>query len=439
MQLIILAGGIVLLLVLISGFKVNAFFSLLITAFLIGIANGMGALDSLNSVTKGIGEIMGKLALILTFGAMFGRLIDESGAAKQISDRMVSIFGTGRIQYAVLLTGLVVGLPMMYNASFLVLIPLIYALAKSSKLNMLYIGIPLSASLSVAHAFLPPHPIATSVALAYGANVNKVLLYGLFIAIPAMLLAGPFLSRFFKKLDNHPPEGLYSGNTPDSAVLPSFSLSLFTALVPVILILTGALMQFFLETGSPALKVAGFIANPTIALFAAVFVGIWLLGLNQQRKMEEVMKSLSSSVGSIAMILLIIASGGALKQVLTDSGISIYIQGLVQNMQFSPLIMAWVVAALLRLAIGSATVSAITTAGIMLPVASQTGTSFELMALATGAGSLMFSHFNDIGFWMFKEYFNATIKQTFSIWSVMESIVAVVGLVGVLLIEYYSA
>ncbi len=350
---------------------------------------------------------------------------------------MNKVFGEKKIQLAVIITGFLVGLPMVYNASFLVLIPLIYAFASTSKKSLLYLGIPLSASLSVAHAYLPPHPAPVAVSLMYGADINVTLLYGLIPCIPAIILAGPLLSRFFTKHFVTPPKEFYEPKEYKVEELPGLGVSLLTALSPVFLMLVGAVLTFILkgDEQTALMRFTKFVSDPNFALFAAVCIGIYTLGVRRGKKMPEIMKSLEKSVASIAMVVLIIAGGGALKQVLFDSGVAEYIKTIAVGLDFNPIIMAWVVAALLRLAIGSATVATITAAGIMLPIVAASGVRPELMVLATGSGSLMFSHFNDIGFWMFKEYYNVSIKQTFQIWTVMESIVAVVGLITVLILN----
>src|SRR5665647_3547175 len=356
MPLIIIVAGIILLFILISVYKISAFLALLITSFAVGLLSGMEPLVILQSITDGLGSTMGSLALIIVFGAMLGKLLEESGAAYQITNKLIDLFGLARIQIAIMITGFLVGLPMIYNAGFLVLIPLIYALAASTKLPLIYLGLPLCAALSVTHGFLPPHPAPTSIAFIFHANPNLTLMYGMMVAIPAIIIAGPLLSRFYTK---------------------------------------------------------------------------W------KRKMSDLMKTLSDSASGVAMILLIIASGGAFKQVLVDSGTADYIKVMASGFSMSPLILTWFVAALIRFAIGSATVSCITAAGLTLPLIEGTGVSPELMVIATGAGSLMWSHFNDIGFWMFKEYFNTTIKQTFLVWTVMETLIGIIGLIGVLILSQF--
>lgn len=454
MPLLLVGLGILILLVLMLKFKFDAFFALLITAFLVGLFNSMSLLNILQSILKGIGDTMGGIVLILVFGAMLGKLIEESGAAHTITYRLTDKFGLKNIQYVILVTGFLVGLPMMYNASFLVLIPLIYTFSSTTKLPLMYLGIPLSATLSIAHGYLPPHPAPTYVSIVYEADVNQTLFFGLVPVIPACLIAGIVLSKFFRKLDVKPPPELYEERTFEKDELPGFTRSVLTTLVPVILMLVGAVIDLSFGKGADygailgqsmdqriagmldgILKVLIFMSDANMALMITVFVGLYTLGVRQGKKMPDLMKSMSKAVSSIAMIVLIIAAGGAFKQVLVDSGVAGYIKNIATGIDFNPLVLAWAVAAVIRLAIGSATVATMTAAGIMLPIVAMSGIKPELMVLATGSGSLMFSHFNDIGFWMFKEYYNVSIKHTFAIWTVMESLVAIVGLVCALLLN----
>ncbi len=472
MPLIIVGIGIILLLILIVQFKWNAFFALLITSFIVGLLNGMNLMDVLDSVVNGIGGTMGKIILILTFGAMLGKLIEISGAAHTITYRMIDYMGLKNVQYAILITGFLVGLPMMYNASFLILIPLIYTFSTTAKIPLMYLGIPLSASLSIAHSYLPPSPAPVYASLVFGADVNLVLLYGLVPVIPACLLAGIVLSKFFRKVKVMPPEELYQEHHFKKEDLPGLGRSIIAAVSPIVLMLFGAVIdlaittvppktellaqgfntitefynQFFIENGvainlaktwAIVLTILKFLSDANIALFAAVIIGIFTLGMRNGNSMDNLMKSMGKATGSIAMIIMIIAAGGAFSQVLKDSDVNSYIMGIASNITFNPLILAFCVAAVLRLAVGSATVATMAAAPIMVPVAIQSGISPELMVIATGSGSLMFSHFNDIGFWMFKEYYNVSIKQTFLIWTVMECIVAIVGLAATLLLSLF--
>ena len=436
MSLVILGAAVLLLLVLIAGLKLNPFLALILTALAVGMGNGMPAEAALQSLLKGIGETMGSLALILVFGAILGRMIEESGAAHTISRALTRLIGERRLDWSLLVTGFLVGLPMIYNASFLVLIPLVYTLAVTTKTPMMRLGIPLSAALSVAHGYLPPHPAPTSIAVLYKADVNLTLLYGLLLAVPAIILSGPVLARFFGHLRNEPPAGLFEPREFRPEELPSLGVSLATVLSPVMLMLAGAAAEMMKMQGRAA-EAVRFLSDPTIALFAAVLMSFVTLGIRRGRNVESLMKSVGTAVSSVSMVLLIIGAGGAFKQVLLDAGTGEAIKEWASGLAVSPLILAWSVAALLRLALGSATVAAITAAGVVVPLVPGAGVAPELLVPATTAGSLMFSHFNDIGFWMFKEYYNVTVRQTFQIWTVMESIVAIVGLAGTLVLAQW--
>ena len=472
MPLLIVGIGILILLLLISKFKLNAFLALLITSFAVGLLSSMNPLDILDSVLKGVGDTMGKIVLILAFGAMLGKILEESGAAHTITFRMIDFMGLKNIQYALLITGFLVGLPMMYNASFLVLIPLIFTFASTTKLPTIWLALPLCSALSVAHCFLPPHPAPTYVSFIYEANVNKVLLYGLIPMVPACLIGGIWLSRFTKKIAVNPPADLFQERKFEKNELPGLGISVLCAVTPIILMLLGALTDLifgpppakaeltkmgiesitgfyrhiFIAKGfseqsthliSGILTFFKFMSDANVALFMAVIVAIFTLGLRKGRNMDDVMNSSAKSIGAISMIILIIAGGGAFSQVLKDSHVIEYIRSISDSIQMNPLLMAFLIASIFRLAVGSATVATLTTAPIMLPIAQQTGTSAELMVLATGAGSVMWSHFNDSGFWMFKEYFGLNIKQTFQTWTLMESTIGVVGIVTVMIMSAF--
>lgn len=431
MTLVILAVSILLLLILIGRFKINAFLALLLVALFAGILSGMSPTAALHSMLKGVGDTMGSVALVIIFGAILGKMIEESGAAHSITNALVDRLGEARMQAAVAVTGFLVGLPMMYNASFLVLIPLIYTISATRNIPLMWIGIPLSSALSVTHGYLPPHPAPMAVAAMYKADPNLTLLYGLVPALPGAILAGPVLARFFRHMRNTPPPSLYTPREFRPEQLPGVALSVFTTLVPVLLMLAGALVSLLALKGTAA-GILLFASDPTIALLTAALVSFYTLGIRRGRSMESVMQSVNTAVAGVAMIILIIACGGAFKQVLLDAGASEGIKAFTAQLKISPIITGWCVAALIRIAVGSATVAAITAGGVVAPLLAGSGVSPELVTLATTSGSLMFSHVNDIGFWMFKEYYNVSVRQTFAIWTVMETIVAIVGLAGAL-------
>lgn len=438
MSLLLVALGIVLLLVLLLFIKLNAFLSLILVSLVVALLAGLSLQETVQAVSAGIGSTLGSIALIMAFGAMLGKLLEESGAAERITYGLIGIVGKKNIQWAVLMAGFLIGFPMIYNAGFLVLIPLIFSLAKTTKLPLLYLGMPMAASLSTAHGLLPPHPAPTAIAALFGADVNTTLLYGFAIAVPTVVIAGPLFSRFFTSWDNKPKPELFVERNFLPGELPGLGISVFIALAPVLLMLLSGVADMFLAKENQFVSALHFLGDPNIALLLAVLLGVYFLGVRKGRSMDSIMQSLTSAAGAVAMILLIIAAGGAFKQVLLNSGVGEEIKTVMSGMALSPLILAWSMAAVLRLAIGSATVAAITTAGILEPLIAVCGVQPELMVISITAGSLMFSHVNDVGFWMFKEYFNLTIRQTFATWTVMETIVSVMGLMGVLLFHWLA-
>ncbi|MCX2680507.1 gluconate:H+ symporter [Galbibacter sp. EGI 63066] len=439
MPLLIVLLGIALLFFLIAKLKLNAFISFIIISLFVGIAGGMQLLDVIDSIQNGIGNTLGFLVLILGLGAMLGKLVADSGAAQQITTKLVKKFGKRNIQWAVVLTGFIVGIPMFYSVGFVILIPLVFTVAMSTGLPLLYVGLPMLASLSVTHGYLPPHPAPTAIASMFGADIGKTLLYGIVVAVPAIVIAGPLLARtkIISRITATPLKEFYNPVELKEEQMPSMSVSIFTALLPVILIGFATVVNHFVSDDFVLKKIIDFIGNPVIAMLISVLVAIFTLGLSRGKKMTEVMESLTSSISSITMVLLIIAGAGALKQILVDSGVSDYIADLIKGTNLSPLFLAWLIATVIRVCVGSATVAGLTTAGIVLPLVSGDGVSAELMVLAIGSGSLMLSHVNDSGFWLFKEYFNLSVKETLSTWTVMETTVGVIGLVGVLILNIF--
>ncbi|MFN7116518.1 MAG: gluconate:H+ symporter [Saprospiraceae bacterium] len=437
MPLVIVLIGIAILLLLIIYGRVNTFLALILVALGVGIAIGMPPKEVVKSIQSGVGSTLSDLALILGFGAMLGAIIAESGGAQVITNRLIRVFGLKNIQWAMLVTGFIVGIPLFYSVGFLMVIPIIFAVTRATGLPMLYVGVPMIASLSVTHGFLPPHPAPTAIVQFYKADVNLTLLYGLILAIPTVIIAGPIFGSTLKNSITYPNFNLYKIKDIPTEQLPPFWISVLTGLMPVLLMALAAVANLTLPPENLGYKILSFLGDPVVALFLSVWIAIYTLGIRLGKRVPEIMDSLADAVKASAMILLIIASGGAFKQVLIDSGISKYIVGLMEGVQVSPLILAWSIAAALRITLGSATVAALTAAGIAAPLVSQTGANAELLVLATGAGSLTFSQVNDTGFWLFKEYFNLTIGQTLRSWTVMETIVAVIGLIGCLILDMF--
>ena len=437
MPLIIISLGILFLFLLIIVFRFNAFIAFILVSIAIGIGQGMELNAIVGSIEKGIGNTLGFLVMILGLGAMLGKLVAESGAAQKITNGLISIFGIKNTRTAVMLTGFIVGITMFYSVGFVILVPLVFTVATATGLSLISIALPMLAALSVTHGFLPPHPAPSALSVMFEADLGKTLIYGIIVAIPAILISGPLLTRFIPKVEAKPLKEFMASKVFEEEELPSLSNSLITALLPVVLIGFSSIVTSFIAVDHFLYSTIKFIGNPVIALLLTVLIGIYTLGIARGNSMEGIMKIFGTAVSGITMVLLIISGAGALKQILIDSGVSNYIGSLLELTSMSPLIIAWLIATLIRFSVGSATVAGLTTAGIVLPLVQSSGVSPELMVLAIGSGSLMLSHVNDSGFWLFKEYFNLSIKETLSTWTVMETSIGISGLLGVLILENF--
>ena len=417
--------------VVLSVKKVSPFLSLLLVAIATGLLLGMPAATVLKSIEKGVGSTLSGLALILCLGAILGKILEASGAAEKITITLINGFGLKKIQWAVMLTGFLIGIPLYYNAGFVILVPLVFMLVKKTGLPLLYVAIPMAAALSTTHCFLPPHPGPVVLVNAFGADMGKVLIYGIIIAIPAVIVAGPLLGRFLKNIQSAAAP-VVSSPEKIQVQLPKAFPSFMIALLPVLLITLSVVYNAFLDQAHPLRQFFSFVGEPVIALFVSVILAIYYFGIRAGIQMDNIMKWVSDAIAGIAMILLIITAGGVFKQVLQDSGTGTYIASFSSKWQMPPLIFGWVITALLRVMIGSATVAGITAAGIVSPLVAAGTVSPELMVLAVGSGSVFGSHINDSGFWMYKEFFRLTLKQTFLSWTVMETLISIIGLAGVL-------
>ncbi|MGB5273541.1 MAG: gluconate:H+ symporter [Flavobacteriaceae bacterium] len=437
MPLFIVIAGILLLFLLIARFKLNAFIAFIIVSLLVGLAEGMDLLRVVDSIQRGIGNTLGELIMILGLGAMLGKLVADSGAAQRITTKLVDRFGKKNIQWAVVLTGFIVGIPMFYTVGFVILIPLVFTVAAATGLPLLYVGLPMLASLSVTHGYLPPHPAPTGIAVLFKADIGKTLLYGIIIAIPAIIVAGPLFSRTIKNVVATPLKEFLNPRVLSEEEMPGTAISIITALLPVILIGFASVINLLVPEEHAIKQVTAIIGNPALAMLISVLVAIYTLGIARGKTMTAVMNSVTQSVAGITMVLLIIGGAGGLKEVLIDSGVSSYIGNMLKGSTISPLVLAWLIATVIRVCVGSATVAGLTAAGIALPLIGDSGVSAELMVLAIGSGSLMLSHVNDGGFWLFKEYFNLSVKDTIKTWTVMETTVGVMGLLGVLVLDTF--
>ena len=430
----IIVGAIAALILLIAGLRVNTFVSFIIVALLAGLALGLPLEKIPLSIQKGVGDTLGSLLMVILFGAMIGKLVAESGAAQRISDVMVGIFGERYITWALVLTGFIVGIPLFYNVGFVLLVPLIFSIVYRIKLPAVYVGLPMLAALSTTHGLLPPHPSPAALVTQLNADMGKTLVYGIIIAVPTIIVAGPLFANTLKGIKSE-PLSTFKPRIMASEQMPGFVNSMLTCLLPVIILLITTLIQLQ-STASPS-PVLRFLSDPGMLMFVSMCYATFALGIFRKMRIPEIMEIYASSIKDVLMIILIVSGAGALKQVFVDSGVSAQLADAFNAVQLPPLLLGWMIAAIIRVAMGSATVAGLTTASIIAPLVLTTGTDPNLMVLAVGSGSLMFSHVNDSGFWLFKEYFNLSIKDTFRSWSTMETIVSVMGLLGVLLIQQF--
>ncbi len=428
---------IALLVLLTARWNINPFIAFLITAITGGIMLGI-PLDKIpDSIEKGMGGILGSLTAIICLGAMFGKLIADSGAAQKITSVLITFCGEKYITWALMLTGLFVGIPLFYNVGFVLLVPLVFAVAYQTKLPAVYLGIPLLAALSVTHGFLPPHPSPTALVPQFKADMGMTLIYGFIIGVPTMMIAGPIFSRFLKNIRSEPLATFTPEFIADHA-LPSTAKSFSIALLPVFLLTIASILTPVLAGQAQLKPYVTFIGNPMMVMLISLLIASYSLGLARGHKLTSIMQTYTQALKDISVILLIIAGAGALKQIFVDSGVSTEIAAGLKNIPANPLFLGWLISFIIRICLGSATVAGLTAAGIVAPlVLASPEINPNLMVLAIGAGSLMCSHVNDSGFWMYKEYFNLSLKQTFASWSLMETIVGTVGLIGVLALDMF--
>jgi Gnt-I system high-affinity gluconate transporter len=436
MTILLVLLSILILVLLIVWAKLNPFLSFLIASIVAGFVLGLPADEIARSVQKGMGSLLGDLVIVIVMGAMLGKLVAESGAAQRIAGVLMKIFGQKYITWAMAFTGLIVGIPLFYNVGFVLLVPLAFTVSYQYKLSAVYVGIPLLAALSVTHGFLPPHPSPAALVAQFDANMGLTLFYGFLIAIPTIIIAGPLFTTQLKNVKANPLKTFQADIKPESE-LPGIGNSFFTALLPVFLLVGTTATSIYTPSESSFAPFVKFISEPGIVMLVSVLVGTYSLGLRRKLTMTQLMDIYTVATKDIAMILLIVAGAGALKQIFTDTGVSQTIAEGLQTWDMHPLILAWLITAVIRVCVGSATVAGLTTAGIIAPLVTTMNVDPNLLVLSIGAGSLMFSHFNDGGFWMYKEFFNVSIKDTIKTWSLMETIVAVVGLIGVLILDLF--
>jgi Gnt-I system high-affinity gluconate transporter len=434
--LIAVALAVGLLTLLIAWAKVQPLLAFVAAALAAALMLGMSLESIPKSIDKGIGDLLGSLIVIVCLGAVFGKLIADSGAAQRIASYLIGVFGSARMPVALTLTGFVAGIPLYYNVGFVLLVPLVFSLVYQSGRPAVAMAIPLLCGLSIAHGFLPPHPSPTALVAQFHADMGRTLFYGMLVAVPTLIIAGPLFALTLKRIKAEPAP-IFRTGLRDEAELPGVFNSFATALLPVWL-LAAATAASAMPIADAGLKsTVAFLANPMIVMLIALVVAVLTLGVARGQKLQVLMGGAQDALRDIAPILLVIAGAGALKQVLVDSGVSAQLGTQLGQLPVPPLVLGWLVATLIRICLGSATVAGLTAAGIVAPVVQASGIDPALMVLAIGAGSLMCSHVNDSGFWMFKEYFGLSLKDTFRSWTLMETLVGVFGLIFVLILSAF--
>lgn len=433
MTLIAIAAAVGILIILIAAGRVQPFVAFIISAIAAALMLGLPLEQIPKSIERGIGDMLGPLSIVICLGAMFGKLIADSGAAERISQTLIGLFGPSRLPFAMALTGFIVGIPLFYNVGFVLMVPLIFSVVYRSKLPALYAGIPMLAGLSISHGFLPPHPSPAALVNQFGADMGVTLIYGFLVGVPTLIIAGPVFALSLRKIDVSLP-AMFKPSEMSEESLPGTFNSFACALLPVVLIAAATGLSYA-ELTPQVRSTVQFIGNPMIGLLLSLAVGTFTLGVSRGLPLGKLMLSYADAVRDIAAILLIVAGAGALKQIFVDSGVNNDLGALLANLPIHPLVLGWLVALVIRIALGSATVAGLTAAGIVAPLVQATGVDPNWMVLAVGAGSLMCSHINDSGFWMCKEYFNLSLADTFRSWSLMETIVGLVGLVFVLILS----
>ncbi len=431
MELVYVGISIVLLVLLISWGKIQPFLAFLVASSVAAVLLGLPADKIPGVLENGIGKLLGGLLGIVCIGAMFGKLVANSGAAQKIAMVLMRLFGEKHVTWAMMFTGFLVGIPLFYNVGFVLLVPLVFSVVQQTKVPPIYVGIPMFASLSVTHGFLPPHPAPTAMLPMFGADIATTLWYGLIVALPAMIIAGPIFAKLFRRVKSNPITLFVAPLRPEHE-LPSAFNCFASALLPVALIACSMAVPLAPVEWHSTLK---FWTNPLIVMILSLGVATWSLGVSRGMKIGPLMDDYGNSVKDIAVILLIIAGAGTLKEVFTATEVDKQISAALVGIPIDPLLLGWLIAGIIRVSLGSATVAGMTAAGLMAPVVAAADVDPNLMVLAIGAGSLMFSHVNDSGFWMAKEYFNLSLKDTLKSWTLMEGIVGVVGIAGVLVLE----
>ena len=429
--------SIVIVILGVSWWKWHAFISLTVASLFLAIMSGLSMDKIVGAYETGVGSVLGHLVGILALGTILGKIMSDSGAGMQVADFFVRLFGVKKLPWAMLFSGFIIGIPVFFEVGIVILLPLVISIRKTTKQNILLIAIPVIAGLSIVHGLVPPHPGAMTAIGIYNADLGRVLLYSLIIALPTAIIAGPLFAKWVHKrvIPEGEPE-LVRVNT-SLQKLPSVGISFFVILLPVLLMILSVVAPY-ITMPNVLMNFFVFIGSPVIALLISCFAAFYLLGMRQGMDKNFIKKLTDESLLPVGSIILIIGAGGGFKQILIDSGVGTTIANMSESLSLSPIVLAFMVAGLIRIATGSATVALTTAAGIVSPIiANMSGVNLELLVIATGAGSLMLSHVNDAGFWLVKEYLGLTVKETFKTWTVMETLLSFIAFGAVLLFDMF--
>jgi gluconate:H+ symporter, GntP family len=439
--------GIATVVVLIVWAKFHPLLGLILGTAVLGAVAAVPPEDGLASFITGVGSTFGSVGLLIALGAMLGKLLADSGGANKIVDTIVDRVGPRMLPWAMALIAAIIGLPMFFEIGVVILVPIVVLVALRTRVPLMLVGIPALAGLSILHGLVPPHPGPLTAIAALHAPLGLTLIFGLIVAVPTLVIAGPLLAIAINRwvpVESPHPQGAAAEDmreraepeTEDGRRSPSFALSVLAIVLPVVLMLVRAIGELTLDEGSTTRNVLDFVGEPAVALLVGVLVAMVTVGRASGMNRVEINDSLGSGLPGVASIMLIVAAGGGFKQELSDSGVAGVIADAAKGSHLSVLFLGWLVAVGIRLATGSATVATVTAAGIVQGLGTDlTDPHLALLVLAIGSGSLFFSHVNDAGFWLVKEYFGLTVGQTLRSWSVMETVISVVGLLGVLLLS----
>ncbi|MFK3987007.1 gluconate:H+ symporter [Exiguobacterium mexicanum] len=439
--ILIAVAGIFLLLFLVMRTKLHAFVSLLLVSLLVGVAAGMPLGDVIASIQNGMGGTLGFVAVVVGLGAMFGKMLEVSGGAERLAQTLVNKFGEDKAQWALALTGFIVAVPVFFDVGFIILVPIVYGLAKKTGRSLLYYGIPLLAGLAVTHSFIPPTPGPIAVANLIGAELGWVILFGVIAGIPAAILAGPVFGKYIaNKIQVNIPDYMEFEEIDTSKELPSFKMIVSLISIPLVLILANTLSAVLLEEGNSIRTFFTFMGHPFVALTLATLLTFIFLGTRRGYTRDEVQEIATKALEPAGIIILVTGAGGVFKQVLIDSGVGDVLGEMMAGSPLPAIVLAFLIATVVRVAQGSATVSMVTAAGLITPlleIQNITGAALGLIVIAIASGATVLSHVNDSGFWLVNRYFGLDVKDTLKSWTVMETIIGLTGFAVVFLISLF--